>query len=75
MFTFQSAIGRLERENTLQRSRDATIRLAREGTWLGGIVPYGYRIEGKDRDARLRIAHEVDPDTGMSEAQVVEIVA
>ncbi len=71
MFTFQSAIGRLERENTLQRSRDATIRLAREGTWLGGIVPYGYRVDGKDRDARLRVAYEVDPDTGMSEVEVV----
>ena len=71
MFTFQSAIGRLERENTLQRSRDATIRLAREGTWLGGIVPYGYRVDGKDRDARLRVASEVDPDTGMSEVEVV----
>lgn len=74
MFTFQSAIGRLERENTLQRSRDATIRLAREGTWLGGIVPFGYRVDGKDRDARLRIAGEVDPLTGMSEADVVRMV-
>lgn len=71
MFTFQSAIGRLERENTLQRSRDATIRLAKSGTWLGGIVPYGFRSEGKDRDARLRVAHEVDPTTGISEVEVV----
>jgi len=63
MLTFQSAIGRLERENTLQRSRDATIRFAREGTWLGGIVPFGYRVDGKDREARLRVAHEVDPAT------------
>ena len=74
MFTFQSAIGRLERENTLQRSRDATIRLAREGTWLGGIVPYGFRVEGKDREARLRVADEVDPQTGMSEAEVVKMI-
>ncbi len=74
MFTFQSAIGRLERENTLQRSRDATIRLAREGAWLGGIVPFGYRVDGKDREARLRLVHEVDPETGMSEAQVVAMM-
>ncbi len=71
MFTFQSAIGKLERENTLQRSRDATLRLAREGTWLGGITPYGYRVEGKDRDARLRLSKEVDPATGLSEVDVV----
>ena len=74
MFTFQSAIGRLERENTLQRSRDATLRLAREGTWLGGIVPFGYRVEGKDRDARLRPALEVDPATGLSESRVVQMM-
>lgn len=74
MFTFQSAIAKLEREGTLQRSRDATIRLAREGTWLGGITPFGYRLEGKDREARLRIASEVDPETGMSEADVVRMM-
>ena len=47
MFTFQSAIGRLESENTLQRSKDATLRLAKNGVWLGGIVPFGYHLEGK----------------------------
>lgn len=71
MFTFQSAIGRLERENTLQRSMDATLRYAREGVWLGGIVPFGYRVEGKDKDARLCIAEEFIPEIGMSEADVV----
>jgi site-specific DNA recombinase len=71
MFTFQSAIGRLERENTLRRSQDATLRLAREGTWLGGIVPFGYRVDGKGRDARLHIADEVIPELGLSEADVM----
>ena len=74
MFTFQSAIGKLERENTLRRSRDATHRLAREGTWLGGIVPYGYRVEGKDREARLVLSTEVDPRTGLSEVEVMQLV-
>ena len=71
MFTFQSAIGKLERENTLRRSRDATHRLAREGTWLGGIVPYGYRVEGSDRAARLVLSTEVDARSGMSEVEVM----
>ena len=71
MFTFQSAIGKLERENTLRRSRDATHRLAREGTWLGGIVPYGYRVEGQDRAARLVLSTEVDPRSGLSEVEVM----
>ena len=74
MFTFQSAIGKLERENTLRRSRDATHRLAREGTWLGGIVPYGYRVEGKDREARLVLSTEVDARTGLSEVEVMQLV-
>ncbi len=80
MFTFQSAIGRLERENTLQRSRDATLRLAREGAWLGGIVPYGFRVEGKERAARLVVSDEkiagLKGESGpeMSEADVVRLI-
>ncbi len=74
MFTFQSAIGRLKRENTLQRSRDATLRLAREGAWLGGIVPYGYRISGKERSARLVVSDEQIAGLGMSEADVVRMI-
>lgn len=74
MFTFQSAIGRLERENTLQRSRDATLRLAREGAWLGGIVPFGYRVEGKERAARLVVADDHLAGVGMSEADAVRLI-
>jgi site-specific DNA recombinase len=57
LFTLNSALARMERANTLRRSRDATIRLAKEGVWLG-IVPYGYRVAGKDKDARLRVSDE-----------------
>ena len=71
MFTFQSAIGKLERENTLRRSRDATHRLAREGVWLGGIVSYGYRAEGQDRAARLVLSTEVETRNGLSEVEVM----
>jgi site-specific DNA recombinase len=71
MFTFQSAIGRLERESTLQRSRDATHRLAREGAWLGGIVPFGYETLGKGRDARITLCETEIPGAGISEAGVV----
>ena len=74
MFTFQSAIGKLERENTLRRSRDATHRLARERTWLGGIVPYGYRVEGQDRAARLVLSTEIESRSGMSEVEVMRMV-
>lgn len=74
LFTFSAAIGRLERENTLQRSRDATLRLAREGAWLGGIVPYGYRILGKERSAKHVVSDEGIAGLGMSEADVVRMI-
>jgi site-specific DNA recombinase len=74
MFTFQSAIGRLERENTVRRSKDATLRLAKDGVWLGGIVPFGYRVEGKGRDARLRLADEPIDELDISEVDVVRLM-
>jgi DNA invertase Pin-like site-specific DNA recombinase len=74
MFTFQSALGRLERENTLRRSWDATVRLAKEGVWLGGIVPFGYRVEGKNKDARIRISDEIIPGVGISEADIMRLI-
>ncbi|RYG58692.1 recombinase family protein, partial [bacterium] len=74
MFTFQNAIGRLERENTLRRSKDATLRLAKDGVWLGGIVPFGYRVTGRGRDARLRLADEPIEGLGFSEVDVVQLM-
>ena len=41
---------RLDAKNTLRRSRDATHRLAREGTWLGGMCPTA--IASKEKTAR-----------------------
>jgi site-specific DNA recombinase len=63
-----------ERESILQRSRDGTDRLAREGAWLGGIVPYGYRVEGVKRDARLVVADAPLAGAGLSEAEVVRLI-
>jgi len=74
MFTMHSAISRMERENTLRRSRDATERYAREGAWLGGIVPFGYRVQGVDKDSRLVISEELIPDVGLSEAEAVRLM-
>src|SRR5215218_288410 len=37
-----------ERDNIVARSIEGTERLARQGTWLGGIVPFGYVVFGKD---------------------------
>lgn len=53
MLTMLAAVAQMERDTFIERSRAGSERLAREGAWLGGIVPYGYRVEGKGKDARL----------------------
>ncbi len=74
MLTQLFAFGAFERESLLQRSKDGTDRLAREGAWLGGIVPFGYRVEGEDRYARLVIADTPLPGCEMSEADVIRLI-
>jgi site-specific DNA recombinase len=71
MLTVLSGVAGFERDNIIQRSIEGTNRLAREGAWLGGIVPYGYTVEGKKRDARLVVAEEPIPGSPYSEAGVV----
>jgi site-specific DNA recombinase len=63
-----------EREMIVERSVAGTNRLAREGAWLGGIVPYGYRVEGKDRASRLVVSEERLPGTTTSEADVIRLI-
>jgi len=74
LLTILSGVAGLERDNLLQRSRDGTDRLARLGVWLGGIVPYGYRIEGKKHAARLVIATSSLPGSDLSEPDVVRLI-
>jgi len=42
-----------ERRTFLERSADGMARAAREGRYCGGIVPYGYRVDGVKAKARL----------------------
>ncbi|MBU1702191.1 MAG: recombinase family protein [Candidatus Eisenbacteria bacterium] len=72
--TVLSGVAGLERETFLERSRAGTERLAREGTWLGGISPYGYRVEGKKREARLIVSDEPLPGLPLSEADVIRMI-
>jgi len=74
MLTMLAGFARLERDTIIERSTDATKRLARDGVWLGGIVPYGYRVEGKDKDARLVVSEEPLPGINMTEADVVRSI-
>src|SRR5579883_96881 len=61
LLTILSAVAGLERDTIIQRSMEGTNRLAREGAWLGGIVPYGYHVVGKDRNARLVVSEQAIP--------------
>jgi site-specific DNA recombinase len=63
-----------ERELIKQRSLDATRRLAADGVWLGGIVPYGYRTVGEGKDRRLALSEEPIPGLEISEVDVVRLV-
>jgi site-specific DNA recombinase len=74
LLTILSGVAGLERETFMERSRAGTDRLARDGAWLGGITPYGYRVEGKKREARLIVSDEPLPGVPMSEADVIRMI-
>src|SRR5580693_7599192 len=71
MLTMLSGFAAHERDMIRERSMAGTDRLARAGAWLGGIVPYGYRKEGEDKEARIVLSDEEIPSVGISEAEVI----
>src|SRR6185503_6277536 len=69
MLTLLSGFASHERDVIRERCVAGTNRVAEAGSWLGGIVPYGYRKEGTKRDARLIVSEEPIPGVEMSEAE------
>jgi site-specific DNA recombinase len=67
----QSLFNAYEREQIIERSVDGSRRKAREGFWLGGVTPYGYRKGGEDRKVKLVPATEPIPGIKLSEVDVV----
>jgi len=47
-----SGLAAHERDMIRERSISGTERLAHGEPWLGGVVPYGYRIEGERSTAQ-----------------------
>jgi site-specific DNA recombinase len=74
LMTILAGFAGFERDSILQRTRDGAERVASEGTYMGGIVPFGYRRVGERRTARIVPAEEPLPGVGMSEADVVRWV-
>ncbi|MDA2920966.1 recombinase family protein [Desulfobacterota bacterium AH_259_B03_O07] len=71
MFTQLASIAKLERDNIRERSIAGTNRLAVQGKWLGGIVPYGYKL---NKESYLEINEDLLLKLNMSEAEVVRMV-
>jgi site-specific DNA recombinase len=64
-----------ERDSIVERSVDASRRLARTTEmWMGGSAPYGYRQVGEDREARLKLSEEPITPGCLSEADVVRLI-
>lgn len=74
MLTILSAVAGLERDTIIQRSAEGSNRLAREGAWLGGIVPYGYQVVGKNNLARLTVSEQIIAGLGVSEADIIRLI-
>src|SRR5665811_1087787 len=51
MFDIKSAVAANERRTFLRRTADGMSRAAREGRYCGGIVPFGFRVEGVKQNA------------------------
>jgi site-specific DNA recombinase len=64
--TILAGIAEADRENIMENSAAGMDRRLREQKWMGGRFPYGYRPEGRDKDAHLVIVEE--------DAEVVRLV-
>lgn len=71
LLTILAGVADLERETILERMWYGANRAARAGKWLGGIVPYGYRIND---EGYLEVNEDPLPEMDMSEADVVRLI-
>jgi len=71
MFTIFASVAQLERDNIRERSMAGTSRVAKTGKWMGGIVPYGYKV-GEDR--HIEVNEDSIPGTNIPEAEVVRMI-
>lgn len=70
LLTILAGVADLERSNILDRMWHGANRAARNGKWLGGIVPFGYEIV----DGCLAINDKNINDFHMSEADVIRLI-
>lgn len=71
LLTILAGAADLERSNILDRMWHGANRAARDGKWLGGIVPYGYFVND---DHYLEINDSPISGLDMSEAKVISLI-
>ena len=71
LLTILAGVADLERSNILDRMWLGANRAAKDGKWLGGIVPYGYF---KNDEKYLEINETKIPEVDMSEADVIRMI-
>jgi len=71
LLTVLAGVADLDRSSTLDRLWHGANRAAREGKWLGGIIPYGYRV---NEEKFLEVNEDPLPGFDMSEADVVRLI-
>lgn len=75
MLTMLSGVAQFGKELQLEKMTEGARTRSRAGQWLGGPrAPYGYRIEGIRREARIVVSDDPIPGVGLSEADVIRIV-
>ena len=74
MFNIFASTAGFARDSQIERSIEGTNHWAREGVWLGGIVPYGYVVTGQKKQARLVLSETPLPGLTLSEADVVRLI-
>jgi site-specific DNA recombinase len=74
MFNIFAAAAGFARDSQLERMNAAKDHWAREGAWLGGVVPYGYRLVGQKKHSRLVVSEDPIPELTFSEAEVVRLI-
>jgi site-specific DNA recombinase len=71
LLTILAGVADLERETILSRMWHGANRAARSGKWLGGIVPYGYKL---DDEGCLEPNYEPLPGMDISEVDVINLI-
>ncbi|WP_312114954.1 recombinase family protein [Brevibacillus reuszeri] len=71
LLTILAGVADLERETIIERLWYGANRAARAGKWLGGIIPYVYRVNSQ---SYLEVCDDLLPNTDMTESGVVRLI-